>query len=1076
MFGLLVSGRPPHFEGVESMVGMFLNVVPVRVRLDPSASVRSTMQALQAERVAVQDFEFAPLAKLQTWSEVATGIPLFDSVLVSESTEGAPGSRPADGRGHRVLPVAMRQNVPLLLKVHQQEARLDLAFDFDRRRIDARLVARLGEQLCAVLGQMADDPDRLMGELDLMSPAERSRITHEWSQGDRVPTPEACLHELFEAQTERTPDAPAATFRGRTLTYRSLNQEANQLAFHLRALGIAPGDIVGLCLERSPDLLVALLGILKSGAAYLPLDPRYPAGRLSFMLTDSGSRVVVTSSGLLDLVDRPPGTTAVCLDADRRPWARRSTRNPARRSTPDDLAYVIYTSGSTGTPKGVAVPHRVPVNRLGVEHDAFGPTDVLCAKTSPSFVDSVWELFSAWKAGLCVHLIAEDVVLDPRLLVQELAEARATRIVLVPSLLRAMLASEEDVAARLPRLRHWISSGEPLAADLCATFAERLPDAVLTNLYGITEVWDATRCDSSLCPGGGPIPIGRPLANTQVRVLDPRMSLVPVGVAGELFVAGAGLARGYLHHPALTAEKFVPDPFSALGGQRMYRTGDLVRWLPDGNLEYLGRVDAQLKVRGFRVEPSEVESVLREDPAVAAAAVVHRDGQLVACLVLANGTRDVGALVDRLRTRLPGHLVPDRYLEVAELPLTPSGKLDRRRLAETIDDLAPLHAVAGRVPQPLATPLEHQLAALWSDLLGAPDVDGASDFFALGGHSLLAMRLVARLEQVVGLRLPVSVVFEARTLARMAARIEEAQQGAREGTPEHEPIQPAHHERLVPVSHAQRRLWFLDQLNPGSVSYGVPTTITFSGERLDVPLLRQALEQVVARHASLRTTFQSEDGQPYQVVHDAAEVELPLIDLTREPPDRRAAAAREERRRRARRPWDLSRGPLLRAEVYQLDADEFTVAITMHHIATDGRSLGILRQELTALYRALRSGTPSPLPPLPIQYADYAVWQNEQLSGERLTALETFWSRELDGVMDLRLPRDRGDARRPAAPWRIQESSVAGIDGRPVASPRGRGRRHGLHGPDGRVPAPAVAAYGAGDVLRRYSRGEPWAP
>jgi amino acid adenylation domain-containing protein len=1008
-FGLIVSGRPPQLEGVESMVGMFINVVPMRVRLDASASVGSTMRAVQAQRLVAQQFDFAPLAKIQGWCEVARGTPVFDSVLVSEATPGDSGPGAPGRRGERPPAAAMRQNVPLLLKVHEQESGLQLAFDFDRRRVSGPMVPRLGEQLCAVLARMADDPELAVGELDLMSPAERHRVTREWSSGDRVPIPGVCLHEVVEAQARRTPDAPAAMVRGTALSYRALNQQANRLAHHLRDQGIGPGDVVGLCLRRSGDLLVALLGILKSGAAYLPLDPGYPAERLSFMLADSGARVLVTSTDLLGSVGAAPGVSVFRVDADARSWARRSTRNPVRLAGPEDLAYVIYTSGSTGTPKGVAVPHRVPVNRLGVEHEAVGPGDVLCAKTSLSFVDSIWELFSAWRAGVCVHLVAEEVVQDPRLLVQALAEAGATRIVLVPSLLRALLGSDEDLAARLPRLRQWVVSGEPLPADLCGRFAERLPDAVLTNLYGISEVWDATRSDSSLFPGGAPIPIGRPLANTHVRVLDASLSPVPVGVSGELFVAGPGLARGYLHHPALTAERFLPDPFAAEPGERMYRTGDLARWLPDGNLDYLGRADAQLKVRGFRVEPTEVESALCEEPSVAAAGVVHRDGQLVACLVPAGDAVDLGALAGRLRTRLPAHLVPDRYLGADELPLTPSGKVDRRRLAGTLDGLAPLDLGVDRVRRPLSTPLEHQLAALWSELLGVTDLDGGSDFFALGGHSLLAMRLVSQLDRATGRRLPVSVVFEARTLAGLAERIEEELR-----TPEENataaPIEPVRHERLVPVSHGQRRLWFLDQLNPGTASYGVPTTLSYRGERLDVALLRQALGEVVARHAALRTTFQAVDGEPYQVVHDESAVEVPVLDLTGEPPDRRAVAVRDERRRRARRPWDLANGPLLRAELYRLDADDYTLVVTVHHIATDGRSLGILRQELAAVHRALRSGRPPALPPLPVQYADYAVWQRQQLSGPRLSALQDFWARELEGVAGLALPWDRAEA------------------------------------------------------------------
>jgi amino acid adenylation domain-containing protein/non-ribosomal peptide synthase protein (TIGR01720 family) len=810
------------------------------------------------------------------------------------------------------------------------------------------------------------------------------------------------LHQLFEAQASQTPDAIAVRHREASLTYGELNTAANQLARHLRALGVQRESLVGIAIPRSIDTTIALLAVLKAGGAYVPLDPKYPRERLSFMLEDSGAQLVLTTLDLREMFLNGPAAV-ICLDDTTTPWLEEAAANLAVPMDPEDLAYILYTSGSTGTPKGVAVPHRVSINRVHTEHDPFQPGEAFCSKTSLSFVDSIWEMFSAWIHGSVVTLIPDEVLPDPERFVEALGQSEATRIVLVPSLLRNLLESELDLASRLPRLKHWISSGEPLPPDLCRQFSQLLPDRVLTNLYGTTEIWDATRCDSRDRRPGMPLPIGRPMGNVRVYILDPQLRPVPVGVAGELFVGGAGLALGYWNRPSLNDEKFIPDPFGSKQ-DRLYRTGDRTRWLPDGMIEHLGRLDQQFKLRGFRIEAGEIEESLRRHPGLANAAIAVTSQDTLAAYVVP--ATDPGPSVEELRDfariHLPEFMRPALWVVLAKLPLTPSGKVDRRALASI-----PCEETPEQTTEPVVeslSPTETTVAEVWRGVLGLAQLGPLDNVFERGGHSLAATRAAVRLGKALGMQIPLKVVFENPTVKTLAHWIDSSKgtDVVEEELPE---IQRAERGKEAPLSYSQRRLWFLDQLDPGSISYTVPNTIEFRGE-LDPGKLEAALSEIVSRHESLRTTFLSSEGVPYQIIHEPEPVSIPVVDLSASPLAVSQSKARELAREQSRKSWDLQHGPLIRVQLIRLAKEHHLLVLTIHHIITDGHSMAVFAREVGVLYRAFSNGRPSPLPLPPIQYADFARWQQDWLKGKVLETQLGYWRQHLDDLPELEVPTD----------------------------------------------------------------------
>ncbi|HEV2736643.1 MAG TPA: amino acid adenylation domain-containing protein, partial [Longimicrobiaceae bacterium] len=707
------------------------------------------------------------------------------------------------------------------------------------------------------------------------------------------------------------------------------------------------------------------------------------------VLEDAGVSLVLTTTALAERLPAG-GAPRLCLDAERGRIAVRPAHAPSARVEPENLAYVIYTSGSTGTPKGVLVPHLGLANvARGHARDlGVGAGDRVLQFASPSFDASVAEMVMALAAGATLVLGTRETLAPGPDLLRLLRDEEVTVATLPPSALAVLPPAE------LPALRTLMTAGEACPAELVERWA---PERRFFNLYGPTEatIWSTT----AVCaPGGGPPPIGRPVANTSAYVLDPRGEPVPVGVPGELYVGGVGVSRGYAGRPELTAERFVPDPFGA-GGGRLYRTGDRVRWSARGELEFLGRVDGQVKVRGFRIEPGEIEGALRRSEGVADCVVVAREDvpgekRLVAYVV---GDVEAGVLREHLRRELPDFMVPAAFVALERLPLTPNGKLDRRALPAP--DFAPAE---GRHATP-RTPTEEVLAEIWAEVLGVERVGAHDPFFDLGGHSLLATRVVSWVRELFGVELPLRALFEGPTVAEMAGRVEELR---RAGLPTLPPVVPAGRTGALPLSFAQERRWFIDRLEPGSGLYNIPVAWRLGGA-LDEAALEHALGEIVRRHEALRTTFAEVDGSPVQVIAPFGGFALPVEDLSDLSEADREAALRRRAGEEARRAFDLSAGPLFRAALLRLGAEDHVLLLSVHHIVSDGWSMGVLNRELSALYAAYRERRESPLPELPVQYADYALWQREHLREGVLEGELAYWRERLaDAPALLELPTD----------------------------------------------------------------------
>jgi aspartate racemase len=758
----------------EGLISFFVNTLVMRGDLSGDPPFRELLRRVRDAALgayAHQDVPFEKLVEDLHPSRDTSRSPLFQVMFVLQNTPPSaftlPGltATPID-----VDPGTAKFDLSLYLDGRSEALSANLEYNTDL--FLPATITRMLEHFRTLLEAIVADPGRRLSELPIMSEAERQQILVEWNDTRADYPRERCIHELFEAQAARTPEAVALASPAGSMTYLELDRRANQLARYLQSLGVGPETPVGICIERSPDMVVGLLGILKAGGAYLPLDPTLPAERLGFLLSDARPAVVVTRELLLGVL--PSSQTRVaCLDRDREAIAAMDASAPASGTSADGLAYVIYTSGSTGTPKGVQGLHRGAVNRFAWMWKAypFTPRDVSCHKTSLSFVDSVWELFGPLLAGVKVVLIPDEVLLESSRLVETLAAHRVTRIVLVPSLLRTLLDAEPDLGRRLPDLEQWTCSGEGLSSDLADRFHKAMPQRTLLNIYGSSEVSaDSTAYEvgTGLLPAS--VPIGRPIANTRIYLLDKFRQPVPIGVPGELHVGGDGLARGYLERPELTAEKFIPDPFGSEPGARLYRTGDVARYLPDGDLEYLGRVDHQVKVRGFRVELGEIEAVLGQHPAVRECVVAtQRDGAAEPRIVAYVVPGDAGApaaaeLRDFMRQKLPGYMVPSGFVTLEHLPLTPTGKVDRLAL--------PAHRQTGQdASRGFVGPrdaVEAQLIGVWEKVLGVHPIGIGDNFFDLGGHSLLGVRLFARMEKVFGRRLLLSTLFQAPTVEQMA--------------------------------------------------------------------------------------------------------------------------------------------------------------------------------------------------------------------------------------------------------------------------------------------------------------------
>jgi amino acid adenylation domain-containing protein len=994
--GLVCHGRPEGGDG-DRIIGLFLNTLPYRMRLEGGSWRDLARAAWRLEREMWPHRRY-PLSEIQ---QRAGGETLFEAAFnfvhfhVYENLRG------------------LEEAIELLRMQTIGENSFTMMVDFQYTAATSSMLLSLGgsgnelglTQMQAMLGYygraleaIARDADSQYQSSMLLSASEIHQLLVEWNDTEAV-YPDGCVHELIEEQARRTPQAVAILIDGQSISYRELNDRANQVANYLVKIGVFPGDLIAVCLEPSFEMIVGLLGVLKAGAAYVPLDPSFPAQRLSFMISDTNVKVLLAQQKLRSTLPEH-SCDVVRLDSDWEAISRESTQPVISGVSPTDLAYVIHTSGSTGVPKGVEISHRSLVNLLWSMGDRPGlkPQDTLLAVTTLSFDIAGLELYLPLVAGGKVALVSRAVATDGALLLEAIGRSGATTMQATPSTWRML--GEAGWDSKLPKV---LSGGEALPRDLAAQLISRSDS--LWNMYGPTEttIWSTTtRVESA-----ERVNIGRPIANTDIYILDQSLQPVPPGISGDLYIGGEGVARGYLKQPDLTDERFVANPFSPDSTKRIYRTGDLARYLPDGKIDFLGRSDFQVKLRGFRIELGEIETVIRGYPGVQDAVVeAHQDKvgerRLVAYVV--NDPSQSPAwdeLKRHIRERVPGYMVPARFVRLEALPLTPNGKVDRRALPPPEQD----SATADLLFDAPRTPVEEVLAAIWAEILGLEAVGIHDDFFELGGHSLLATRVASRARQILKLEVPLRRLFETPTISGLAAWIEENRQQAQGLT--QPPLARMTHEGGIPLSFAQQRLWFLDQLESGSPFYNVTKATRLTGD-LNLSTLEQTFGEILRRHEVLRTSFSSVDGRPIQLVGPPRPMTISIVDLTL----LFGAPCDNETRRLAaefaRRPFDLEAGPLLRTALLVLGDQDQAILSSMHHIVTDGWSTGILAREVTAIYDDLSRGEPSSLAELSIQYADFGVWQREWLSGEVLDTQLNYWRGYLGGTLPvLDLPTDR---------------------------------------------------------------------
>ncbi len=1012
LVGSPVADRPR--SEMEALIGFFVNTLVLRGRLGDSSSFRSLV-ARTRENVlgafAHQDLPFERLVDELGDGRDLSRSPLFQVSFSLQTVPAGPSS--TELAGLTLTPISFdvtSAKFDLSFNLLETGDRLVSGVQYNADLFERATAERLLRHYAVLLRGALDRPDGRLDELPLLTEGERSQILEDWAGRD-VPSDPRLVQTLVAERAAREPEALAVTAGDRALTYGELERGAARLAGRLRSLGVGPETVVAVCLERSVEQVLAVYSVLKAGGAYLPLDPSNPAERLAYTLSDSGALLLITRDELARALEPLP-LPALCLDKDedgeeKLPLPRYGGEGRGEGEWNQSLAYVIYTSGSTGNPKGTELRHSGLANLVAWHRRAhdLGSEDRCALLAGSAFDASVWEIWPVLASGASLHVPPADIVASPPDLWAWIAAEGITITFLPTPLAEAVLA--EPVPANLA-LRTILTGGDRL-------LRRPRPEHPfsLVNHYGPTESTVVTNAIEVSREGDRPPTIGRSIDNIRIHLVDRSFRLVPAGVPGELCIAGAGLARGYRKRPALTAAAFVPDRFGA-PGDRLYRTGDLARWLPDGDIEFVGRIDHQVKVRGFRIELGEIEAALVTLPEVREAVVlVHQEGaekRLVGYLTPREGESLPAPhpLREALSARLPSYMVPSAFVAMEAMPLNSSGKVDRKALARIKPVLDEDGGTAGGAPSAHLTPTEEMLAGVWSELLGTEHIRAADDFFDLGGHSLLATRLVSRLREAFGVELPLRAVFHTPRLDALAARIESAMREA--GGTQAPPVvalSPEERGPWPPLSFAQERLWFLDRLEPGGALYNVPAALRATG-RLDVPALAAALGEIVRRHEALRTTFGQHDGRPFQIVAPAAPVAAPVVDLTALPAERRQAEGMRALEAEASRSFDLLVGPLLRALLVRLETDDWAMVLNLHHIVSDGWSVGVLTAEMAALYRAFLEGRPSPLAPLPVQYADFAVWQRSWLQGSVLEAQAAYWRERLQGVRTvLDLPTDR---------------------------------------------------------------------
>ena len=982
------------------LIGCFVNTLAVRTSIASGETFRhflGVVKRVMLDAYLHQEVPFEKVVEELQPHRSLSHAPLFQ-VMLAFQNYGNLATKVGELTLSRMEVESRTAQFDLLLFIDEDERGLSGSFEYSTDLFDEATITRMVGHFTMVLQGVADNPDEIVSAVPLLTEPEHNRLVVEWNRTTTAFPTGNCLHDLFELQVRQTPNAIALISEREQLTYRELNQRANQLASRLQRLGVRPEVLVGLCVDRSSAMVIGMLGILKAGGAYLPLDPSYPKDRLTFMLEDGGVAVLVTQQALLGNLPQT-GAQVICLDHAVANFIEEKDEDPAAGAGATNLAYIIYTSGSTGQPKGVAIQHQSAVTLMYWANSVFSPDELsgVLASTSICFDLSVFEIFVPLSWGGTV-ILTENALQLPALL----AAAKVTLINTVPSAMSELLKLKNVPSS----VRTVNLAGEPLRSVLAQQVLSATSAEKLYNLYGPSE--DTTYSTFACLDRDSDFQttIGRPIANTEAYILDQHLNLLPVGVTGELYLSGEGLARGYLNRPDVTATRFLPNPFSVVPGRRIYRTGDLARYLPDGNIDFLGRGDSQVKIRGFRIELGEIQSVLLTHPALKDATVKvygeDSDRQLVAYLVAKQQETVPSASELRkfLSEKLPDFMIPSAFIALERMPLTPNGKIDR-------EALAPPERTSGTPDHLFISPrnkTEELVASIWSDLLGIQKISIFDNFFELGGHSLLATRFVSRVREDLQVELSLRAVFLSSTIADLAQNIDALNGQIGRQIPA---IQRVPRTQPLPLSFAQQRLWLLNQIESSSPFYNICGGVRLKGS-LGFHALQQSLNEIVRRHEILRTGFATIDDQPCQLINSEVLLALPIADLQNLDQSEREAEISRLVRREAQRPFDLQKPPLLRVSLIRVSEQEHVLILSAHHIVFDGWSIEVFIRELSKLYEAFATGKPSPLAELPIQFADYASWQREWLSGETLETQRRFWKKQLAGDLPvLDLPADR---------------------------------------------------------------------
>jgi len=988
VYGVIVSGRPDDLPNVEKRVGLFINTLPLHSIMEEGQKVADWLQLLQTQQVSSRQYQYTPLHEIQRWA----GVPadLFDSLLIFENYPVSEiiGSRKWSLEIENVQ-MQEQTNYPLSIIISSAE-KINIGFNYNTALLEEIYVDEIKDHFENVLKQLVitDAASRLQ-DIDPMTLPERQRLLVEFNQTEVHYPRDKSIVDLFEEQVLKTPAAIALVFGDEKLSYRELNERANHLAHYLRAKGVKEETLVPICMERSPRMIIGIMGILKAGGAYVPIDAEYPAERITYMLEDTVATIVLTSKITREKLPSAVTPGIIELDGDWSLISKGPAVNLQSPVFPNQLAYVIYTSGSTGKPKGVMIEHR------GVINLAANQCRVLQIKEGTSYLQfasfgfdaSCFEIFSTiLNGGKLVLCTKDDLLSAPNF--ENLVNRNSIEIAVLPP------SFQHEMKDSLGSIKTIVSAGEPLNV-VTGKYLQSKGIRVI-NAYGPTEnTVCATMSDEPVLENDTVV-IGKPIDNVQVYVLNEQRQLVPVGVTGELCLAGAGLARGYLNRKDLTAEKFISNPFSKDPSSIIYTTGDLVRQLPDGNIEYLGRKDDQVKIRGYRIELGEIETVLLQSGLVSQVIVIASHdtsgNKRLVGYVVSETSFDKQLAIAYLHDQLPEYMVPALWVQLDRFPLTPSGKIDKKALPDAgQQDLAQEGYIAPR------NELEEQLAVIWKELLNVERVGINDNFFELGGHSLLAMRMVSVVRKNLQIEIAIKTVFNHSTIAALAATLGAPDQALLLAQIEAQP-RPSH----IPLSFSQERLWFIDQLE-GSQQYHIPAVLRLQGV-VNSDALEYAIASVINRHEVLRTIYLEQDGDAYQLIKNEADWKLPVTNGSSYKDD--PPALQDLVQQLVSKPFDLSIDNMLRADLLTISDHEHILVVTMHHIASDGWSIGILVKEVAELYNAYKEQREAILAPLAIQYADFAIWQRNTLQGPLLDTRLNYWLEKLKGVEPLQMLTD----------------------------------------------------------------------